>query len=120
MFKTQRNLLMVVLFLTGALAVVAQDGIKRGSMPTPPPPAEPQDQDNQNSSPSNSQAAKRAILTQNEKDFRAGVDRLYQMTEELRDELQKTPDTEVFSVHMYKKTEEIEKLAKQLKSKAKG
>jgi hypothetical protein len=42
------------------------------------------------------------------------------MAAELREELAKAPKMNVLSVHMYKKTEEIEKLAKQLKSKAKG
>jgi heme oxygenase len=57
---------------------------------------------------------------QNEKEFREGVERLYQLTSDLRDELQKTVTTDVLSVHMVKKTEEIEKLAKVLKNKAKG
>jgi len=62
----------------------------------------------------------KSALLQNEKEFRAGVERLYQLTSDLRDEVQKTMTTEVLSVRMYKKTEEIEKLAKQLKSKARG
>ena len=57
---------------------------------------------------------------QNEKEFRDGVERLYTLTGELRDEVQNTPTAEVLSVRMYKKTEEIEKLAKLLKGKAKG
>ena len=65
-------------------------------------------------------AAKRARLQQNEKEFREGVDRLYQLTGELREEVQKTPTTDVLSMRMVKKTEEIEKLAKVLKAKAKG
>jgi hypothetical protein len=65
-------------------------------------------------------AAKRGRLQQNEREFREGVDRLYQLTSELRDELQKTPTTDVFSVHIVKQTEAIEKLAKLLKSKAKS
>ncbi len=60
------------------------------------------------------------VLLQNEKEFRAGVERLYQLTSDLRDEVQKTMTTDVLSVRMYKRTEEIEKLAKQLKSKARG
>jgi heme oxygenase len=68
----------------------------------------------------NAQAAKRAILLEQEKEFREGVERLYTLTRELRDEVQKTTTTVVLSVHIYKKTEEIEKLAKQLKNKAKG
>ncbi|HXN51440.1 MAG TPA: hypothetical protein VN943_05830 [Candidatus Acidoferrum sp.] len=59
-------------------------------------------------------------MQENEREFRAGVERLYQLTSELRDEVQKTVTSEVLSIRMYKRTEEIEKLAKQLKSKAKG
>ena len=65
------------------------------------------------------QSAKRA-LQENEREFRAGVERLYQLTSELHDEVQKTSTNDVLSIRMYKKTEEIEKLAKQIKSKAKG
>jgi hypothetical protein len=57
---------------------------------------------------------------QNEKEFREGVDRLYQLVGELRDDVARTGTTDVFSVQMYKKTKEIEKLAKQLEGRAKG
>ena len=50
-------------------------------------------------------------MQQNEKEFREGVERLYQLTGELREEVQKTATTDVLSVRMVKKTEEIEKLA---------
>lgn len=49
-----------------------------------------------------------------------GVDRLYQLASELKQEVEKLPTSEIFSVQMYKRTEEIEKLAKQLKAKARG
>jgi len=45
------------------------------------------------------------------------LERLYQLTGELREELQKTTTTEVFSIRRVKKTEEIAKL---LKNRAKG
>ena len=66
------------------------------------------------------QSAKRVALQQNEKGFRAGVERLYRLASELKQEVDKTVTTEIFSVQMYKRTEEIEKVAKLLKSKAKG
>jgi len=72
------------------------------------------------SNPQAAAAAKRAQLQQNEKEFREGVERLYQLTGELREEVQKTVTTDVLSMRMVKKTEEIEKLAKVLKAKAKG
>ena len=45
---------------------------------------------------------------------------MYQLAGALKQEVDKTVTTEVFSVQMYKKTEEIEKVAKMLKGKAKG
>jgi hypothetical protein len=124
---TRRRFLAAVAMAGGALAtgqmMLAQapipgDGPPRG-MPTPPPAAEPKDQGD--ASPvSNASAAKRAQVLQQEKEFREGIERLYALSGELRDEVQKTPTLQVLSVRMYKKTDEIEKLAKQLKSKAKG
>lgn len=89
----------------------------------PPPPPESAEKGNPadvHSDPAAAAAAKRALLRQNEKEFREGVERLYQLTSGLRDELQKTATTDVFSLHIVKQTEEIEKLAKLLKSKAKA
>ena len=74
----------------------------------------------QTEAPQPNRAAKRAKLIHDEKEFRDGVERLYQLTVELRKEVQQTPTAAVFSVPMIKKTEAIEKLAKQLKNKAKG
>jgi hypothetical protein len=62
-------------------------------------------------------SARKAALVRNEREFRSGVERLYQLSSELRDEVQKTTTSDVLSVRMFKKTEEIEKLAKQLKVK---
>ena len=42
------------------------------------------------------------------------------MAGQLKEEVEKTMTTDVLSVRMYKKMEEIEKLAKQLKAKVKG
>ena len=90
------------------------------TLPPPPKPAEIPNPAEIHSNPQAAAAAKRARLQQNEKEFRDGVERLYQLTSELREEVQKTPTTDVLSMRMVKKTEEIEKLAKTLKAKAKG
>jgi hypothetical protein len=66
------------------------------------------------------QTARRIALQKNEKEFLLGVDRLYQLASELKQEVEKVPTSEIFSVQMYKRTEEIERLAKQLKAKARG
>jgi hypothetical protein len=88
--------------------------------PTPPASAETQNPAEKDGTAPDPQSAKRAALKQNEREFRAGVDRLYQLASELKQEVEKTGTTEVFSVHMYKRMEEIEKVAKLLKGRAKG
>lgn len=98
----------------------AHTPVQRPGFPAPPAPADPGVQDTDASQDTNQQAAKRAMAARNEKEFREGVEKLYQMASELKDELAQSPRMNVLSVRMYKKTEEIEKLAKQLKSKAKG
>jgi len=92
----------------------------RRGFPSPPAPADPSAQDKDAPQGIDPQTAKRLRAAKNEKEFREGVEKLYQMATELRDELAQAPKMNVLSVRMYKKTEEIEKLAKQLKSKAKG
>jgi hypothetical protein len=98
----------------------AHTGEKRPGLPAPPPSADPDNQDQNAPKGIDPQTAKRVMAAKNEKEFREGVEKLYQMATELRDELAQAPKMNVLSVRMYKKTEEIEKLAKQLKSKAKG
>jgi hypothetical protein len=107
-----------------ASVLAAEDGwVLAQYPPTPPPPPKPAETPNPaeiHANPQASAAAKRALLQQNEKEFREGVERLYQLISELREEVQKTATTDVLSIRMVKKTEEIEKLAKVLKAKAKG
>jgi hypothetical protein len=98
----------------------AHTGEKRPGLPAPPPAADPDAQDQNASQGIDPQTAKRVMAAKNEKEFREGVEKLYQMATEIREELAQAPKMNVLSVRMYKKTEEIEKLAKQLKSKAKG
>ena len=107
--------------LTNAFSFqAAHTGEKRPGLPSPPASADPDAQDQNASNGIDPQTAKRVMAAKNEKEFREGVEKLYQMSSELRDELAQSPKMNVLSVRMYKKTEEIEKLAKQLKSKAKG
>jgi hypothetical protein len=93
---------------------------KRAPFPLPPPSAEQENPAEQQAQKTDAGKAKRTALQQNEKEFRAGVERLYQLASELKQQVDKTVTTQVFSVQMYKRTEEIEKVAKLLKGKAKG
>src|SRR6267143_7285399 len=122
MRETRRGFVMAM--AAAACLISAEDGWPHAQYPpTPPPPPKPAETPNPAeiyANPQAAAAAKRAMLRQNEKEFREGVERLYQLSSELREEVQKTTTTEVLSLHMVKKTEEIEKLAKMLKNKAKG
>ncbi len=122
MRETRRGFVMVM--AAAACLISAEDGWPRAQYPpTPPPPPQPAETPNPAEIHSNPQAiaaAKRAALQQNEKEFREGVERLYQLTSELHEEVQKNATTEVLSIRMVKKTEQIEKLAKMLKNRAKG
>lgn len=56
-------------------------------------------------------------LKEDQKALRHDVDRLLQMTKDLKDESDKTPETDVLSLSMVKKAEDIEKLARQIKER---
>lgn len=101
-------------------ALFAQIPTKKSPFPDPPEPAEKQNPAEIAAAGQDQKAAKRAALQENAKQFRAGVEKLYEMAGELKQDLEKTPTTDVFSLEIYRKTVEIEKLAKQLKAHAKG
>lgn len=56
-------------------------------------------------------------LKEDQKILRHDVDRLLQMVNELKTESDNTPDTEVLSLSLVKKTEDIEKLARQIRDR---
>jgi hypothetical protein len=122
MLETRRGFVWDLATIAGVLVVC--NGVALGqtpgkpTFPKPPTPADPQEK-NKTADASDLKAMKRAAMVRNEKEFRVGVERLYQLSGDLREEMQKTT-TSVLSARMYKKTEEIEKLAKRLKSLAKG
>jgi hypothetical protein len=124
MEETRRRFLMTLAAAAGCS--VATPGVvfpqvrNTKPFPTPPAAAETQNPAEQDAAKTDPQSAKRAALNRNEKEFRAGVERLYQLASELKEEVDKTVTTDVFSVRMYKRTEQIEKVAKLLKGKVKG
>jgi hypothetical protein len=60
------------------------------------------------------------ILEANQKEIKKSVERLYDLASELKAEVEKTDSVQVLSMAMLRKTEEIEKLAKEIRSRAKG
>lgn len=122
MTNLRRNCLPMLMVLSSlALAPALSSAQARPHFPTPPPPADTQNPAEAQAARQNApQPGRMAEHQRNEKEFRDGVARLYLLTGELKQEVDRTPTTDVFSVQMYKRMKEIAKLAKQLQSKAKG
>ena len=84
--------------------------------PRPPrlgPGAAPEDQ------PVSREALK-AILQENQKQIKKDVEKLFQLAEELKKEVEKADASEVLSLNVVRKAEEVEKLAKRIKNLARG
>ena len=56
-------------------------------------------------------------LKEGQKELRRDVDRLVQLAKDLKDESDKTPETDVLSLSLVKKAEDIEKLARQIRDR---
>jgi hypothetical protein len=62
----------------------------------------------------------KALQLLNQKELRSDVAKLYEMVADLKDQLEKTDPASTLSIAVIKKAQQIEKLAKQIKSLAKG
>jgi hypothetical protein len=62
----------------------------------------------------------KALLEANEKDIKKNIEKLYQLASDLKAEVEKTDSSQFLSLAMVKKAEEIEKLARDIKTRAKG
>jgi hypothetical protein len=88
---------------------------KRRSMPEPPTPASPKETKRE---PGDPQSSQRAMLKLNEKEFRESLAHLYDRVSELKRDVETLHTTDIFSMKLYKQTDEIEHLAKRLRSLA--
>jgi hypothetical protein len=60
-----------------------------------------------------------SVDAQNDREIRAGVDRLYTLVLELKNEVNQTNTNMVLNTSVVKRAQDIEKLAKQIKDRAK-
>lgn len=68
-------------------------------------------------SPRTARAQQKALLKEQQKELRRDIDRLVQMVTDLKAESDKTPETDVLSMSLVKKTEDIEKLARTIRDR---
>jgi len=62
----------------------------------------------------------KAMLEANEKDIKKNIEKLFQLATDLKEEVEKTDSSQVLSLALLKKADEIEKLAHDIKTRAKG
>jgi hypothetical protein len=115
--RESRRRLLLGLFASGVpLGFLART--LGAQQPVPPSPRRSEQKDDSN--PSTPKLDEKVILEANQKDIKKDVERLYQLASDLKAEVEKTDSAKVLSLAMLKKTEEIEKLAKEIRSRAKG
>ena len=120
MLGTRREFLhcgasMTVFALACAVPLVAQQVVN--GMPVPPSHDGPPETTEPATPP---RPNPKLIMEEHEKEFREELDELFQKVQALKTEADAAPSEEIFSMKIYKETKEIEKLAKQLRSRAKG
>jgi hypothetical protein len=125
MFRKRREFLAGLIGAGAPLAVFARQLAAQGRPPgQSPPPAQPSPQapppEGNPPDPLSSKTATKAILEANDKDIKKNVEKLYNLVSELKAEVDKTDSAQVLSLGLVKKAEEIEKLAREIKTRAKG
>ena len=110
---------MIMVTLAGVRAVFA------GQQEQSPLPATPQIPDASGTgtlgrAPISEKRALKEQLKENQKNLRRDADHLLQLAQELKDEADKTEQTDVLSLSLIHKAEEIEKLARQIKGLARS
>jgi hypothetical protein len=115
MVESRRKFLTLFLATGVPFGVVSYTIRGQGSQTKPPP--KPVLKDDEAEEP---KFDSKAVLEANQKDIKKSVERLFQLASELKAEVEKTDSVQVLSVAMLKKAEEIEKLAKGIRSRAIG
>ncbi len=98
--------------LTIVAGLAGQSGPKKST-----PPFDQKDKEEDENSP---KMDPKKILEENQKNIKKDIEKLYKLAGELKAEVEKTDAVQVLSLAMLKKTEEIEKLAKEIRSRAIG
>jgi len=113
--KSRRKFL--TMFLASGVPLGVMGYTMRAQEVQTKPPSKPPIKDED---PDEPKIESKAILEANQKDIKKNIEKLYQLASELKAEVEKTDSVQVLSVVMVKKAEEIEKLAKGIRSRAIG
>lgn len=119
MSNTRRSFL-TALAGTGTLALIRAASLRGQARPSSRPPAPNPNQEPESSDPSPAKSPTKAVLEANEKDIKKNIEKLYQLASDLKAEVERTDSSRILSLALVKKAEEIEKLARDIKTRAKG
>jgi hypothetical protein len=125
MHDSRRRLLTTFVAAVGALATkplllsAFQQHPEPQPMPSPNAPTNQNAPMGLNTPPLPTNRSHPRVDPQNQKQFRMDVQRLYALVSELKDEVDNTNANSVLSVAIVKKAHEIEKLAKEIRNRAK-
>jgi hypothetical protein len=123
MMESRRRLLMTAVGALGFLAVNRPVRAEQTQGRNPPMPRVYPNGRDPNNPPSNDEPSHldlKAIQQENQRKLRADVSKLYEMAADLKAAVEKTDSTSTLSVSLIKQAQEIEKLAKQIRSLARG
>jgi len=116
--QSRRSLLATIAGVAAAFSMATLLGRGQDPFPKVPPSVRPGD-DDPNRNP-NAKPPTKALLEENQKDIKKNIEKLFELASQLKEQVEKTDATTVLSLAMVKKAEEIEKLARQIKERAKG
>jgi hypothetical protein len=119
MSDTRRRFL-TALAGTGTLLLMRVASLSGQAKPSHRPPAIDPSQEPESSDPLPAKSPTKAVLEANEKDIKKNIEKLYQLASDLKAEVEKTDSSQILSLALVKKAEEIEKLARDIKTRAKG
>jgi peptidoglycan hydrolase CwlO-like protein len=107
--------------IAGALAVFSiAVSSAHGQDPFPKPPSPLHPGDDEPLPNPNAKSPTKVRLEENQKDIKKDIEKLFDLASQLKQQVEKTDATAVLSLAMVKKAEEIERLARQIKERAKG
>jgi hypothetical protein len=89
-------------------------------LPPPPPPRPFGQNPPQTEPPPTATPDPHTVLKSNQKDIKRDIQKLLELAQDLKKEVDKTDSAEVLNLSMLRKAEEIEKLAHQIRTMAKG
>jgi hypothetical protein len=116
MLKNRRKFLWAVTIAAPILTL----GMAQLPGQNPPSPVPPFGADDPERPETPLKTPSKARLEANDKDIKKKVEKLFQLASELKEQVEKTDSSQVLSLALLKKAEEIEKLAKEIKNRSAG